>query len=99
MFSDKVCPEDFTNLENGEVTCTDGVKYLSQCLFQCSPGYQLLEPYDEHDRTSIILTCRSDAKWSIDKKPRCEKITCDPNMQYLDDVSFSTLTFSSSKYM
>nr|XP_039271172.1 sushi, von Willebrand factor type A, EGF and pentraxin domain-containing protein 1-like [Styela clava] len=81
MCTREKCPDEFLTLENGNITCTDGSFYGSQCLFTCHDGYELVNPVDDFDVTSVIVSCDSDEKWDTNIQPECRRIVCDPNMQ------------------
>lgn len=85
-FLEKLCPIEILTFTNGDVSCTDKNLYGSECLFKCNPGYELVDPGDDYDVTSMVVKCGEKAIWDAVKQPTCRRITCTPDMQKLNEV-------------
>nr|CAB3266734.1 sushi, von Willebrand factor type A, EGF and pentraxin domain-containing protein 1 [Phallusia mammillata] len=83
----KACPiEGWNSMENGFVACSDSNLYLSQCLFQCIAGYEVVVPQDQHDVTSVLVTCTSEGQWSVKQPPACKRQQCQQNETELQNL-------------
>ena len=55
------------NPDNGELECTDGENYNSDCTFSCNDGYAL-DP-----ASPTTWTCQADGTWSVvGSQPTCK---------------------------
>jgi len=95
--SAKPCPvAGWTTLQHGQITCTNGIVYPSECKFQCDPGYEVIQPADNIDVTSVLVTCTSDGKWSLAEPPLCRKVKCLQNVTELQQVSSYEIIFDNA---
>lgn len=76
----------YNQLENGKVSCNDTNLFLSQCLYECDGGYEMMRKIDE-DPASVLANCTEDGEWDVAQNPVCERITCKKSIAELSAVS------------
>ncbi|XP_076807337.1 sushi, von Willebrand factor type A, EGF and pentraxin domain-containing protein 1-like [Clavelina lepadiformis] len=84
----KKCPEEswVYSVPNCNITCTESNFYGSECFFRCHPGYELSNPCDSFDITSVVVTCKSDATWSKSEAPNCVRVKCSPSVADMQEA-------------
>uniref|UniRef100_H2Y7G0 Uncharacterized protein n=1 Tax=Ciona savignyi TaxID=51511 RepID=H2Y7G0_CIOSA len=85
--------------DHGSINCTDSNLYMSQCLYMCEDGYRLSHPTDSSNQHSEIVSCGSNAEWSVAEAPKCTRITCSPNATTLQQTELhGSITCSNNAF-
>lgn len=68
---------------NGHMVCDNGFRYMSQCVFECLPGY---EKVSSTRKESGVTTCKVDGSWQgiIPKcKSKSQQLTNSLSLMFL----------------
>nr|XP_018671091.1 sushi, von Willebrand factor type A, EGF and pentraxin domain-containing protein 1 [Ciona intestinalis] len=77
------CPaEPIRHIENGQVSCDNGYKYESQCVFVCDPGFTIHHSGDYYV-TTLASSCLANGTWDFVFTPQCVRVTC-PTMNVMN---------------
>lgn len=83
-----VCPLKGIELDNGNVTCSDGNRFSSECVFVCDPGYEMVYDITQTETLEkVIRRCLVTKTWS-GRLPECRRKKCSANDGAIAKVEF-----------